>query len=198
MTNDQWLEVGKIVGAQGLQGDVRVYPNSDFPERFLKPGQRWLRYPDRPEPQGVYLLRGRYLSGKGLYVVKLDGIHDRTQAEALQGCMLLVLSSDRPQLDTDEFHVQDLLGLQVFHQITGAAIGIVINVITAGNDLLVVTPASTPSNNKSSSPDQLSPEQHAAKEEQLLIPFVKEIVPVVDLEQRRIEITPPTGLIPGY
>jgi len=140
MTN--WLEVGKIVGAQGLKGEVRVYPDSDFPERFLQSGQRWLRYPDRPEPQPVHLLRGRYLGGKGLYVVQLEGINDRDQAEALQGCVMLVLASDRPQLEEDEFHVTDLVGLQVFHQPTGNAIGVIVSVIAAGNDLLVVEPAS--------------------------------------------------------
>ncbi|HEY9659223.1 MAG TPA: ribosome maturation factor RimM, partial [Allocoleopsis sp.] len=37
-----WLEIGKIVGVQGLKGEVRIYPNSDFPERFEQPGKRWL------------------------------------------------------------------------------------------------------------------------------------------------------------
>ena len=35
--------VGKIVGVQGLQGELRVNPASDFPERFTEPGPRWLR-----------------------------------------------------------------------------------------------------------------------------------------------------------
>ncbi len=230
-----WLEVGKIVGAQGLKGEVRVYPDSDFPERFLQAGQRWLRYPDRAEPQPVQLLRGRYLGGKGLYVVQLDGITDRDQAEALQGCVMLVPASDRPQLEADEFHVTDLLGLHVIHQPTGATIGVIIDVISAGNDLLVVQPVLSPLSlvgqlhddldSSLSVPAVLSPllsdnegqatntkeqrtkdkerktkdkEQKTKDTEEILIPFVKEIVPVVDLEQRRVEITPPAGLIPGY
>ena len=36
----KWLEIGTIVAAQGLRGEVRVYPSSDFPERFLEPGTR--------------------------------------------------------------------------------------------------------------------------------------------------------------
>ncbi|MGL5511579.1 MAG: ribosome maturation factor RimM, partial [Microcoleaceae cyanobacterium] len=35
-----FIEIGKIVAAHGLLGEVRVYPESDFPERFLEPGQR--------------------------------------------------------------------------------------------------------------------------------------------------------------
>ena len=39
---DDWLEIGKIVSPQGLTGELRVYPNTDFPERFEEPGKRWL------------------------------------------------------------------------------------------------------------------------------------------------------------
>lgn len=41
--SNEWLSVGKIVGVQGLQGELRVNPASDFPERFTAPGPRWLR-----------------------------------------------------------------------------------------------------------------------------------------------------------
>ena len=40
---EAWLTVGKIVGVQGLQGELRVNPASDFPERFTVPGPRWVR-----------------------------------------------------------------------------------------------------------------------------------------------------------
>ena len=36
--SNEWLPVGKIVGVQGLQGELRVNPASDFPERFTAPG----------------------------------------------------------------------------------------------------------------------------------------------------------------
>ena len=41
----EWLEVGTITSPQGLKGELRVYPDSDFPERFTKPGIRWLKHP---------------------------------------------------------------------------------------------------------------------------------------------------------
>ena len=174
-----WLEVGKIVAAQGIQGEVRVYPETDFPERFEEPGQRWLLYPGQTEPQPVELVRGRDVPGKGLYVIQLAGIANRDQAEALKGCKILVPDSDRPTLEEGEFHVVDLLNLEVWDQATQTLIGTVIDVIPAGNDLLeveLVTPKSP-------------------KEPTVLIPFVKAIVPVVDLAQGRVEITPPAGLI---
>jgi len=66
MQESSWLEIGKIVAPQGLDGEVRVYPSSDFPERFLEPGRRWLRRTGAGEPQPVELLFGRYIPGKGL------------------------------------------------------------------------------------------------------------------------------------
>jgi 16S rRNA processing protein RimM len=173
--DEAWLEVGKIVGVQGLQGELRVYPETDFPERFETPGTRWLLRPGTTQPEPIKLKSGRYLNGKGLYVIKLAGITDRAQAEALRDCRIMVPQGDRPLLEQGEFHVADLLGLEVFDQATQKSIGIVTEVFAAGNDLLEV-------------------KLHDAKTP-VLIPFVEAIVPVVDLAQRRIEITPPPGLI---
>ncbi|MGL6344883.1 MAG: ribosome maturation factor RimM, partial [Waterburya sp.] len=39
------LEVGTITSPQGLKGELRVYPDSDFPERFIQAGIRWLQHP---------------------------------------------------------------------------------------------------------------------------------------------------------
>ena len=68
---DDWLEIGKIVSAQGLTGELRVYPHTDFPERFEEPGKRWLLRPGETELESVELLHGRYIENKNLYVIKL-------------------------------------------------------------------------------------------------------------------------------
>ncbi|MFB2973026.1 ribosome maturation factor RimM [Aerosakkonema sp. BLCC-F183] len=177
MNSSEWVEIGEIVAAQGLNGEVRVYPDSDFPERFEKRGQRWLLRSHATEPEPIKLLSGRYIPNKGIYVVKFADINDRTQAEELRGCKLMVKASDRPNLEADEFHVLDLIGLEVFNQLTSEKVGVVEDITTAGHDLLMVKSANE-KNNK-----------------QILIPFVKAIVPVVDLENKRIEITPPPGLL---
>ncbi|XGV99883.1 MAG: ribosome maturation factor RimM [Leptolyngbya sp. BL-A-14] len=174
-----FLPIGKIVAAQGMKGEVRVYPESDFPERFLTPGTRWLvRSPATP-PEPIELIRGRYLDGKGLYVVQFASVTDRTQAEALRDCLLCVQEGDRPLLEEGEFHVLDLIGLEVFDQATQKLIGTVSSIIQAGNDILEVERVAV----------------DAKKPQSVLIPFVEAIVPIVDLQNRRIEITPPIGLI---
>ena len=172
---DEWLEIGEIVAPQGLKGDLRVKNASDFPERFTNPGQRWLqRNPDSP-PEAVELLSSYLIPGKNIYVVKLAEISDRLAAENLRGAKLLVAKSDRLELAPEEYHVADLIDLPVYHQINGTKIGIVTAVLSIGNDILEVTLDS--------------------KKTTVLIPFVQEIVPVVDLETKRIEINPPDGLL---
>jgi 16S rRNA processing protein RimM len=201
---DGWLAIGTIVAPQGLDGEVRVYPDSDFPERFVEPGQRWLLRPGKTEPEPIQLIEGRDIPGKGLYVVALEGIEDRSQAEALRDCVLLVPESDRPQLGEDEYHVVDLLGLEVFLLETGESIGVVTDVIPAGNDLLEVELHQQDKEevkiqnslfkiHSSKFPTPHSPLPTPPKK--VLIPFVKAIAPIVDLETKRIEIAPPPGLL---
>lgn len=184
MTNDNWLEIGTIVAAQGLKGELRVYPDTDFPERFEKPGERWLLRSPETEPQPVQLLAGRYIPNKGIYVIKLAGVEDRERADELRGCKLMVPETDRPQLAEDEYHVRDLVGLKVVNQLTSEMVGVVVDVIPAGNDLLVV-----------SCPSANNDKAKKTNDKQVLIPFVNAIVPVVDIENCRVEITPPPGLL---
>ena len=204
---NKWLEIGTIIAPQGLNGEVRVYPDSDFPERFEKPGQRWLLKPNDTEPLPVKLLSGRYIPGKKIYAIELAGVEERDQAEELRGCRLLVPRSDRPVLEEDEYHVLDLIGLEVFNQLTQEVLGTVIDVIPAGNDLLevklnhpqVLVPPldehQTSAEAVTKAGKKSKPQPKSPKPATVLIPFVKAIVPVVDLHNGRMEIIPPPGLL---
>lgn len=179
---DELMVVGRLVAAQGLRGELRVLPLSDFAERFTAAGPRWLRRGGSAAAgalaQPIELVAGRQLPGKELFVVRLAGIDDRTAAEALVGHELLVRASDRPPLAPGEFHLLDLVGLEVRLLGEGGlqeAIGLVTDLLHAGNDLLEV--------------------QLKQSERRLLIPFVEAIVPVVQLEHGWIGITPPPGLL---
>ncbi len=196
--SDDWVEIGRIVAPQGLNGEMRVYPDTDFPERFLEPGDRWLLRPGQTEPETVQLVSGRFLAGKGLYVIKLKGVNYRDQVEALREARLLIAASDRLALAPGEFHVADLVGLTIRLQATGQEIGTVVDIYAAGNDLLAIelfsnaaavpdTQATSPSKKRKSKPAP-----------PLLIPFVAEIVPVVDIDAGFIVINPPQGLLPEF
>ncbi|HEY9878840.1 MAG TPA: ribosome maturation factor RimM [Leptolyngbyaceae cyanobacterium] len=192
MTETDWLEVGRIVGAQGIRGEVRIYPDSDFPERFLQPGPRWIRRPNTHEVEEVQLVQGRFVQNKGLYIVQFKEICDRTQAENLYKAALLVPANERPALEPGEFFVGDLVGLKVVLHQTQAEIGTVVDIYAAGNDLLAIELY------QASGPSEPSAQNTKAKKPlPLLVPFVDEIVPVVNLEQGYVEIDPPAGLLEG-
>jgi 16S rRNA processing protein RimM len=176
MMTEDWLMIGKIVSPQGLKGEVRVLSYSDFPERFENTGKRWIAASEKDEPQEIMMLSGREIAGKkNLFVVRLEGINDCDRAEALRNYLMFIPTSDRPYLEPNEYMIADLVGCNIYHQPTGKLLGEVISIIAAGNDLLEVR-----------NPDN---------EEIELIPFVEAIVPFVDIKQKRIEVTPPKGLI---
>ncbi len=206
LTTEELINIGTIVASQGLQGELRVKTNSDFPERFEIAGVRWLQINSQQAPQPIELLRGRQVPGKNIYIIKLEGIDNRNQAEALRGSILYVKKSDRPFLEDDEYLVSDLVGLEVYHQHTGENIGIVVNVFTAGNDIIEVKPHKQPELPPQKPLRDLSNISRVSKRKKIkvkkspkyitvLIPFVNEIVPVVDINNKRIEINPPEGLL---
>lgn len=172
--SEDWLPVGTIVGVQGLQGDLKVNPASDFPERFTAPGPRWVRSTQTSEPMQVQLKRGRQLPGRSLFIIRFEGVNDRNAAEALVGHELLVQADDRPQLKDGEFHLLDLVGLEARLAADAAPIGEVSNLISGGNDLLEIR---TPDGRR------------------LLIPFVAAIVPEVHTVEGWLLLTPPPGLL---
>jgi 16S rRNA processing protein RimM len=187
--NQELLVVGRVVAAQGLRGELRVNPLSDFPERFTRPGRRWLRPAQGRRGEAaaateVELLSGRQLPGKELFVIRLEGVDDRSSAEALVGQELLVPAADRPKLAKGEFHLLDLVGLEVRvlesadphgQPQPGRCIGRVSDLIHAGNDLLEV--------------------ELSGGGPPLWIPFVQAIVPEVHLDAGWLGITPPPGLL---
>ena len=219
------LEVGRLVSAQGLQGELRLNPLSDFPERFTVPGQRWLQGRTGPA-KAVTLLSGRQLPGRELYVLRLEGVNDRSSAEALVGHALLVPASDRPPLAEGEVHLLDLVGLEVRLLADGGVIGRVTDLLHAGNDLLEVElapdpfmapdpapapdpamagdpgptpkPGPAPRAGPSAAAGQPAPAPKPAgptKPRRILIPVVEPIVPEVHLAEGWLGITPPPGLL---
>ena len=168
-----WLTVGEIVSTQGLKGSVRVNPSSDFPERFLKPGDRWWQK-EKENPKKIYLEHGRQIPGKSIFVVSFLGVNNQESAQSLVGQKILVPSTQRPKLSKNEFHLLDLVGLKVKFNDNGQEVGEITNLTNGGNDLLEVRLVSG---------------------KKVLIPFVKEIVSEVNLKEKYILINPPKGLL---
>ena len=176
INNNEWLTVGLITSCHGINGQVKVKSLSDFDERFLKPGIRWLQK-ENESPSKIELLSGFKQPGKETFIVRFRGIQTRNSAEQLKKYKILVKANKLPNLKKDEFHLLELINLQVktLENAELKIIGKVINLENEKNNLLVI--------------------QLFKNNKKVLIPFVKEIVPVVNIKNKFIIITPPSGLM---
>jgi 16S rRNA processing protein RimM len=166
---DDLVAVGRIGPARGVHGDVFVEPWTDAPDERFAPGAAL--YTEPPERGPLRVAASSRASGK--QVVRFDGVEDRPGAEALRGVRLFVAAAERPPLDDpDEFYDSELIGLAA-RTTDGTDLGPVGDVThAAGSSYLVV---------------RVDGREH-------LIPFVRAIVPSVDLAARTVVVDPPDGL----
>ena len=167
--------VGRIGRPHGIRGEVVVGVRTDEPDlRFVTGAVLDLgRSADGPADGGqLKVASARWHSGQLL--VAFADITDRTAAGELTGSWLSVDSGQLPEVaDPDEFRDHELIGLSV-RTTTGEAVGVVTDVLHHGQDLLVV---------------------QRGEDEEFLVPFVKAIVPKVDLTAGVLVIDPPLGLL---
>jgi 16S rRNA processing protein RimM len=165
------IVVGRVGRAHGIRGDVGVEVRTDDPELRFAPGTSILTDPADRGP--LEIAHPRWHSGRLL--VKFAGIDDRTAAEALRGTMLVIEvdESDRAN-EPDEFYDYHLVGLRAITP-GGVEIGAVADVLhLPAQDVLAIT-------------------RHDGVE--ILVPFVAELVPVVDLDAGTVTIEPLPGLL---
>jgi 16S rRNA processing protein RimM len=173
---NEWLVVGLITSCHGINGQIKVKSLSDFEERFIKPGIRWLQKENEP-PMQIKLISGFKQPGKETFVIKLQGIHTRDHAEQLKKHKILVKTNKLPKLKKEEFHLLELINLQVktLENDELKIIGKVINLENEKNNLLLI--------------------ELFKNQKKVFIPFVKEIVTVVDIKNKFLVINPPRGLL---
>jgi len=167
--------VGRIGRPHGIRGEVVIGVRTDEPDLRFTAGAT-LGFgpdPDGEAPPGhLTVASARWHSGQLL--VGFTGITDRTAAGELTGSWLSVDSSQLPATpDPDEFRDHELIGLSV-RTSAGQVVGVVTDVLHYGQDLLVVRHPGGP--------------EH-------LVPFVKAIVPEVDVAAGLLVIDPPPGLL---
>ena len=168
------LLVGVVLRPHGLRGELVVDVRTDTPgERFVAGAVLARAAADGVVVGALTVESARPHSGRLL--VRFVEAPDRTAAEALRGSRLLVDPAALPPPDDpDEFHVHQLEGLAV-ELVDGTVVGTVREVVHGpGGELLVLARAGQPD---------------------ALVPFVRAIVPTVDLEGGRVVLDPPEGLL---
>jgi 16S rRNA processing protein RimM len=185
--------VGRIGRPHGIRGEVVIGVRTDEPDLRFAVGSRLdlersaaaggggaadgTQSPGTgqdPGPEQLTVAAARWHSGQLL--VSFAGVTDRTAAGELTGGWLGVDTSQLPEVgDPDEFRDHELIGLSV-RTTSGDPVGEVTDVLHYGQDLLVVRRSGHPAG-------------------EFLVPFVKEIVPEVDIRGGVVVIDPPRGLL---
>ncbi len=162
------LIVGRIGRVHGVRGEVTVEVRTDSPEDRFQVGTSIATDPSKFGPLTITGQRWH----NGILLLTFDGVSDRGAAEKIKN-VLLMADVDIAESDADEFHVQLLIGSTI-ELIDGTVLGTIDDVLTTkGQNLLSFMRGG----------------------KQVLIPFVKAIVPTVDIAGRKVVITPPEGLL---
>lgn len=107
--------VGRVVGAHGIKGTIRVHPLTDYPERFLEMERLYLERTGKPPkpPKVLEVERVSSHEGKGQFLFTVRGVESREAAEALTGCLVTVAPEERVSLPEGEYWIDSLIGLEV-------------------------------------------------------------------------------------
>ncbi|MBO8141895.1 MAG: 16S rRNA processing protein RimM [Firmicutes bacterium] len=166
-----FVTVGEVLAPHGVRGEVKVRPMTDFPERF---GRLERIYVQRPEGTGREVRAvERARLHRGIVLLKLSGVDDRSAAETLRRALLQVTKAEVYPLPPGHYYVFQIEGLAVYDG-TGRRLGVVREVLQTGaNDVYVVA-------REDGRPD-------------LLLPATREVIRKVDLEAGRMDVE----LLPG-
>ena len=164
--NQGYVTVGRVLGLWGRQGELKVEPLTDFPERFAVGRTVYV--------EGVAYTIERCRWQKGRAYVKLSGVDSAAAAGALRQCLVQVPEDELTPLSEGEYYQFQILGLKV-RTTEGQWLGEVTQIIgTGSNDVFVVR----------------------GQVGELLIPALDDVVKAIDLERGWMEVEPVEGLLP--
>ena len=162
------LQVGAITTTHGVRGEVKVFPTTDDPKRFLD--LKHVILDDGREKRNLEIEHVKFF--KNLVILKFKGIDNINDIEKYKKAGLFVTREDAVELSEDEYFIADLIGLTVVTD-EGEEIGTLSDVLQTGaNDVYVVSKKG---------------------QKDILIPAIHECILDVDLEQKKVEV----HLLPG-
>ena len=165
MTDDHFIPLGKIVAPVGLRGEVKLYPYTDRIEHYNAVGV-FIGGCKRCMKIVRYVKRSP--------IIRIDGVGDRLQAENLVGAEIFILESELSDLPEDTYYLKDLIGCRVINE-TDEDLGIIVNVQQNGAQDIY--------------------EIKDLKSKEFLLPAVKEFIKEVDIDNKRVRVRLPEGLM---
>jgi 16S rRNA processing protein RimM len=167
------IPIGRVVGAHGLRGELRVHLSGAAPESFAGAPELWLARDESGADAVAHTLRSVAAGRAGECRIALSGIGDRSAAEAERGRWLLARAAALARTEPGEFYVYELVGCRV-EDASGRALGAVRGLCGNGAaDMLVI---------------------EDAEGREHLVPLARPLLLQVDVGARRIVLDPPQGL----
>jgi 16S rRNA processing protein RimM len=182
-----FIEIGRVLGAHGINGQVKIVLETDFAEQRLKANSvMFIKKPNRYSPRPIKICSSKR-QVDDMFIVQFHGIKSRITATALRDYTIFIKDLDRPPLATDEYLIRDIVGLKCFHQNhQETPVGTVVGVIPPCE--LYDKPIA----------DIMHPLLEIRKyrsKELVLVPYVSNIVVGLDLPEKKIFLNPPAGLL---
>lgn len=167
----KFYKVGTIVNTQGLQGELRVMPSTDFAEeRFSKNAVLALFDEKDNYIQDLTVKTGR--PQKNFYIVKFEGLYHINEVEKYKGFSLKIAEENQSELDEGEFYYHEIIGSDVYEN--DLLIGQISEILQPGaNDVWVV--------------------KRKGKRD-LLLPYIPPVILNVDVANHRVDVEIMDGL----
>ncbi|MBM6760546.1 ribosome maturation factor RimM [Megamonas hypermegale] len=156
---DKKIIIGKFGATHGIRGDIKVYPLTDFPERFntIKTA-----YVDDKE---IEISKTRYQ--KNFVVMKIKGIDNREDAMRFTNKLLKINRADAASLNEGEYYAFDIVGLNVINQ-DDVVLGEITDILKTGsNDVYIIK---------------------AKDGRQILIPALKKVVTEINIQDGYMKV----------
>lgn len=163
------ISVGEIIKAQGIRGEVKVIPHTDNPKRFGKIRRVYFKNCAGWRELTIE----SYRKFKHFVLLKFLGIDDLTAASSLGRGLLMIPRSERPELPNGRYYYDQIEGLKVYTT-AGKYLGAIERILETGaNDVYIIKDGSR----------------------EILIPALKSVIKVIDLEQTKMIVEPLPGLV---
>ncbi len=170
---DADFRVGRVIGALGLKGVLKVRLETNNPD--LLSAVKSVCIATAEGAKSNHRVESMKYEKRHM-LVKLEDVCDRTQAERLLGAFITTERKQIRDLQEDEFWMRDLVGLDVFST-EGEKLGTICDIVGESGEFLEMKCT------------------NLEKTDTVLIPFVRAIVPTVDIKGKRIEIVNLPGLL---
>ena len=124
--------IGRVLGAHGVRGEIRILPLTDFPERFMDMDRIDIFRPAEKLIASLEIQGIRKHEGKGVFLVSSKEIVGRDAAQALEGGLVMVDESQRAPLPDGSYWIDDIIGLSVVLAENGKTLGVIEDLLRTG------------------------------------------------------------------